>query len=161
MNSLPRDIQVRLATAGDIAEMARTRATDPSVRPADSRMAAYREGRHHPHQALAPRAFYVAEAGGVLAGYIAGHLTRRYGCEGEVQYLYVALAQRRTGVAGALLQSLAQWFVGQGATRVCVDVDAESPGAAPFYQRHGAQPLRPHWLVWPDIAAVIGPATRR
>lgn len=30
---------------------------------------------------------------------------------------------------------------------------AESP--ASFYAHHGAQALRPRWLLWPDIASVL------
>jgi GNAT superfamily N-acetyltransferase len=135
--------------------MAESRSGDPDAGPADSRMAAYLQGRHDPQQALAPRVAYLATDSEKVAGYVAGHLSRRYGCEGEVQYLYVAPDYRRTGVASALLRQLAEWFVAQGVARICVDVNAESPSAAPFYAHHGAQRLRPHWLVWPDIASVL------
>ena len=107
-------------------------------------MAMYLEGRHHPQQALEPRVAYLATVGGVVAGYIAGHLTRRYGCDGEVQYLYVAPAYRRTGLASTLLRQLAEWFEAQGAVRICVDVNEDSASARPFYAAQGAQPLRPH-----------------
>jgi GNAT superfamily N-acetyltransferase len=73
----------------------------------------------------------------------------------EGQYLYVAPAHRRTGVATVLLRQLAEWFEGQGAARICVDVNDESPGARLFYASHGAQPLRPNWMVWPDISTVL------
>ena len=158
MNPSPSDIQVRLGTVADVPQIAESRRTDPDAGPADSRMAAYLEGRHHPQQALPPRVAYLATVEGALAGYIAGHLTRRYGCEGEVQYLYVAPAYRRAGVATALLRQLGQWFVEQRAARICVDVNEESSGARPFYASHGAQQLRPHWLVWPDIKAVLAEA---
>lgn len=98
---------------------------------------------------------YFATVGEAVAGYIAGHLTRRYGCDGEVQYLYVAPAYRHAGVASMLLRQLAAWFEAQGAARICVDVNAYSPGARPFYASHGAQPLRPCWMVWPDIKTVL------
>ena len=45
-------------------------------------MAAYFEGQHHPQQALLPRVGYVAWAGAAVDGYIAGHRTHRYDCEG-------------------------------------------------------------------------------
>jgi GNAT superfamily N-acetyltransferase len=155
MNPSVRDVRIRRATVADVPKLAESRSGDPDAGPADSRMAAYLEGRHHPQQALAPRVAYLATVSGKVVGYVAGHRSRRYGCEGEVQYLYVAPAHRRAGVAGALLRELAQWFVAQGVARICVDVNAESPGAAPFYAHHGAQPLRPHWLLWPDIATVL------
>ncbi|HXH59911.1 MAG TPA: GNAT family N-acetyltransferase [Fimbriimonadaceae bacterium] len=118
-------------------------------------MAAYLQGQHHPHLALEPRVAYFATVDGAVVGYIAGHLTRRYECDGEVQYLYVAPEFRRTGVATALLRRLAEWFIAQEATRVCVDVNADSPAAEPFYRSLGAQPLRPHWMVWDDIRNLV------
>lgn len=118
-------------------------------------MAAYLEGRHHPQHALAPRVAYVATIGAAVAGYIAGHLTRRYGCDGEVQYLYVAPAHRRAGLASMLLRQLAAWFEAQEAVRICVDVNDDSPSGRLFYASHGAHPLRPHWMVWSDIRTVV------
>ena len=118
-------------------------------------MAAYLEGRHHPHLALEPRTVWIAESGVNIIGYVGGHLTRRFDCDGELQYLYVAPPYRRTGVAGALVRLLAQWFVEQGAHRICVNVNAHSPGAHPFYRHLGAEELRQHWMVWQDIATVM------
>jgi len=155
LNPASSRIQVRRATAADVPEMAATRSADLSAGPADPRMVAYLEGQHHPQHALPPRVAYLATVGGAVAGYIAGHLTRRYGCDGEVQYLYVAPAYRRAGVASMLLRQVAEWFEAAGAARICVDVNDDSPGARPFYANHGAQPLRPHWMVWPDISTVV------
>src|SRR5690349_8346664 len=117
-------IQIRVATSEDVLAMGRCRLADPAAGPADGRMGAYLEGNHHPQEALAPRRGYVALAGGTVVGYIAGHLTTRHHCSGEVQYLFVAPDARRRGVATALLQHLAKWFQEQGARRVCVCVDA-------------------------------------
>lgn len=155
MNPGSDGVEVRQATAADVPQMALSRGGDPDAGPADPRMTAYLDGRHHPHLALAPRAAYLATVDESVVGYIAGHLTRRYGCAGEVQYLYVNPAFRRSGVARTLLGRLAEWFVEEGATRVCVDVNHDSPGARPFYASRGAQPLRPHWMVWPDIRSVV------
>ena len=102
-----------------------------------------------------PRAGYVAAAGEEIVGYIAGHLTERYHCEGEVQYLFVATAYRRTGIAHELLRMLARWFLEQRARHVCVDVNEDSPSARPFYVRTGASDLRPHWMHWPDISVLL------
>lgn len=146
---------IRAAQAADIPLIAAIRQTDSENGPADSRMVAYLERRHHPQLALAPRVIYFAECDGQIAGYIGGHLTRRFDCEGELQYLYVAPQHRRAGIASALVRRLAGWFVEQKALRVCVNVNAESPGAEPFYVKHGAQPLRPHWMVWSDIGGVL------
>ncbi len=114
-------------------------------------MAAYLEGSHHPHQALQPRVAYIATQDHAVVGYIAGHLTRRYQCDGELQYLFVASSHRRSGVATGLLRRLAGWFIERDALKICVDVNLESPSALPFYTRHGASPINKYWLVWPDI----------
>ena len=102
---------------------------DPAGGSADPRMAAYFDGQHHPQQALPPRVGYVALASDTVIGYIAGHRTTRYGCAGEVQYFFVASANRRRGIASTLLGLLAGWFQEHGAARVCVNVDVESPAA--------------------------------
>ena len=86
------DISFRVATGADIAEMALCRLTDPAAGPGDPRMTAYFNGQHHPQRALAPRTGYVALIDATVVGYIAGHLTTRHECAGEVQYLFVAPA---------------------------------------------------------------------
>src|SRR5437868_15490073 len=99
----------REAAVTDVPAMARSRTGDPTAGPADSRMSAYLEGIHHPQEALAPRVAYLAEEAGEVIGYAGGHLTRRFECDGELQYLYVAPPFRRSGVATALVRLLAHW----------------------------------------------------
>ncbi|HET9513254.1 MAG TPA: GNAT family N-acetyltransferase [Gemmatimonadales bacterium] len=147
-------IHYREATSGDVPEMARCRLSDPAAGPADQRMAAYLGGRHHPQQALAPRVACLARVDGAVVGYIAGHLTRRFGCDGELQYLFVAPSYRGTEVAGELLRFLARWFTRQGAVRICVNVEPSNAAARAFYARHGATQLSAPWFVWSDIAVV-------
>lgn len=151
-------IEYRPATSADVPAMALCRAADAAAGPADPRMAAYLDGRHHPQQALAPRTAFVALAGTAVVGYIAGHATTRYGCSGEVQYLYVAPAHRRRGVAGALLLRMAAWFRARAILRVCVNADVDSPGAVAFYVAHGATAINPWWYVWDDVTALLPPA---
>ena len=155
MSSEPASIQIQRATVADASRMTECRSGDQEAGPADARMADYLDGRHHPQKALAGRAAFLATADGDVAGYIAGHLTRRFACEGELQYLYVAPAFRRSGIASMLLQELSRWFGEQGAARICVDVNDDSPGARPFYASLGAQPLRPHWMFWPNIQTTL------
>jgi len=119
------------------------------------RIAGYMSGQHDPRQALKPRVAYVATDGGTVVGLIAGHLTRRYGCDGELQWIDVAPEHRGQGVASGLLCELAAWFVQQGALRVCVDVEPGNLVAHRFYHRHGAVVLKPSWLVWEDIREVL------
>jgi GNAT superfamily N-acetyltransferase len=149
------DLRYREATSSDVPAMASCRAGDRAAGPADERIAAYLEGKHHPRQALAPRTAFVALAEGEVVGYIAGHATTRHGCAGEVQYLYVAPAFRRRGVATTLLHCLAAWFKDCGIRRACVNVDVKSAEAAPFYQRLGAVPLNRHWYIWEDIGRLV------
>jgi GNAT superfamily N-acetyltransferase len=144
----------REAAPADVAAMARCRAADPLAGPADARMAAYFSGKHHPRQALLPRAGFVAIVDAAVIGYIAGHLTERFECQGELQYLYVAPAHRRSGVARNLFGRLAAWFGEQQALRICVNVDEDSLGARHFYVSMYATDLCPHWMEWRDITSV-------
>lgn len=148
-------VEYREATISDVPAMALCRVADSVVGPADPRMSAYFEGRHHPRQALPARIGYVAVADDVVVGYIAGHETRRLSCDGEVQYLYVTPAYRRHGVGTMLLKQLAQWFHVRGAAKVCVDVNSDSPPAPPFYLACGARPIDEHWYAWADMSAVL------
>lgn len=143
----------REAEIGDVARLEEMRARDATWGPADPRMARYLRGEHHPQQALMPRVMFIAEDDGHVVGYIGGHLTRRYACDGELQYMYVAPAHRRTGVASKLFGLLADWFGEQGASRVCVDVTPENERARGFYAHHGATVLNSHWMVWSDLSA--------
>jgi ribosomal protein S18 acetylase RimI-like enzyme len=119
------------------------------------RISRYLSGELHPQQALRPRASYVALEGDALAGFVAGHLTRRYGCDGELEWINVAVQYRGTAVASELLRRMAAWFVRQKAPCVCVDVQPSNTVARRFYMRHGAEVLNPHWLVWNNINVVL------
>ena len=144
----------RPASADDVAVMARLRERSGWAGGAGAEtMRRYLVGEHHPRQARAPRAAFVGERAGELVGFVAGHLTERFGCDGEVQWLLVAPAARGESAATALLQALAMWFTTKGAARVCVNVAPENARARRFYSRHGAVELSEYWMVWPDIAA--------
>jgi ribosomal protein S18 acetylase RimI-like enzyme len=119
------------------------------------RISRYLSGESHPQHALLPRVSYVALEGASLVGFAAGHLTRRYGCDGELEWINVAAQCRGTGIASELLRWMAAWFVEQKALRVCIDVQPSNTVARRFYTRHGAEVLNPHWLVWNDINAVM------
>ncbi|MGI9627785.1 MAG: GNAT family N-acetyltransferase [Longimicrobiales bacterium] len=147
----------REATPEDVPKIVRSRADDLNWGPADPRTGRYLEGDHHPSHALGPRTIFVCTVGDEVAGYIGGHLTRRYDCDGELQYLWVAPDHRRLGVASSLLRLLAEWFGALGALRVCVDVLPDNARARSFYKRHGAEDLNPHWLVWENITALSDP----
>jgi len=121
----------------------------------EERMTAYFDGYLHPQHALLPRVIYVAFESGALIGYIAGHLTRRFGCEGELEWLYVDPERRRFRVASGLMPHLAAWFVQQNASRVCVNVAGWNTVAIHFYAKHGAEPMKPGWMLWADFPKAV------
>ena len=118
-------------------------------------MRRYLTGEHHPREALAPRVAFVAETDGMIVGFVAGHLTRRFARDGELQWILVAPERRGTPAATRLLRALATWFVAHDAARVCVNVAPENDVARRFYARHGATVLSEHWMVWKDIAIAL------
>jgi GNAT superfamily N-acetyltransferase len=156
VNTYRRDnaIVFRQAVPADIPNVIASRAGHPDVEPADPRMGAYLDGKHHPQQALQPRIIFICLEGDSVLGYIGGHLTRRFDCDGELQYLYVAPSHRRQGIAGELLALLADWFADNKASRVCVDVEPDNAPARAFYAHHGATDLSEYWLLWIDIKVV-------
>jgi GNAT superfamily N-acetyltransferase len=146
------DMIYREARTSDVPPMARIRAlTWGDVDYWIERISRYMDGTNNPREALPARVLYVATDDDSLTGMIAGHLTRRHGCDGELEWIDVPPAHRGTGVATELLDCLARWFVAQHALRICVDVEPNNVRARRFYTRCGAKPLNPHWLVWDDI----------
>src|SRR5580700_705878 len=92
-------MRYRITRQPDVPAMARIRAADPQTEEAwTARISAYLAGEHHPQHALLPRVSYVALDDDAVVGYIAGHLSRRYGCAGELQWINVVPEQRGTGV---------------------------------------------------------------
>jgi GNAT superfamily N-acetyltransferase len=149
-------IRYREATASDIEEMAQIRTDGGWTGGASAeRMGRYLAGTHHPQQARAARRAYVAEDSGRMVGFVAGHLTARLECDGEVQWLYVIPARRGGEIATGLLARMAAWFLDQHARRICVNVEPENRVARRFYQRRGARALNQHWLVWDDVTDAL------
>jgi GNAT superfamily N-acetyltransferase len=118
------------------------------------RITRYLEGRGNPQEGLEPRVMYVAMEDGIVVGFVAGHLTQRYGCDGELQWIDVVAELRRRGMATKLLRLIALWFVSQGARRICVDPG--NSAARQLYQANGAEELNQHWMVWNDIGLALG-----
>ena len=119
-----------------------------------TRIERYMRGEQDPQKALKPRILYVALQNSVVIGFIAGHLTRRYECDGEMQWINVIAEERNFGIAAALLHLLGQWFASQHAFKICVDVDPDNIVARNFYIKHGATELNRHWLVWNDVRSI-------
>ncbi len=149
------DLIYRRAGIGDVDAMANIRAQVWGTEAFwEERISGYLRGDYHPQHALKPRVVYLALDDESSKGFIAGHLTRRYGCDGELEWLNVVPESRGTGVSAELLRKLAAWFAAQHASRICVDVDPMNEHARTFYTRHGASRLNDHWLVWDNIAVI-------
>lgn len=148
-------LAIRPVEDRDISAMAAIRAAEWETQGYwESRIRGYLAGTHNPQHALAERAAFIAEADGFIVGFIAGHRTQRHGCDGELEWINVASAHRGQGIAGQMLLPMAAWFAEQQVFRVCVNVAPENAAARALYAKYGAQPLRPFWMVWPDIRVV-------
>ena len=146
----------REAQLSDTPAMARIRAAEWETEEYwNKRIRAYMAGALDPQFALKPRVTYVCCEGDLLIGFIAGHLTTRHACQGELEWINVIPEKRGSGAASGLLRALARWFVAQNALRICVDIEPSNAIARRFYARHGAEDLKPHWMVWNDIRVVL------
>ena len=147
-------ILYREATSEDIPFLAKIRAKNSGTEEGwTNRITGYLEGTIHPQQALKPRIIYVALDGSSIIGFIAGHLTRRLECEGELEWIDVAEGYRRAGIASELVRVLAKWFIRQSVHKICVDPGNEA--ARKFYRSNGAENLNQHWMYWDDIRDVL------
>jgi Acetyltransferases, including N-acetylases of ribosomal proteins len=145
-------ITFREVESSDIPALARIRAAESQTEQYwIDRITGYLDGTHNPQKALPPRILYVAQQDDSMIGFISGHLTERFQCAGELQWINVVERQRGGGAAGALFNLLATWFEQQKALRICVNCSPENPRAYCFYTRHGAVPMNDHWLIWEDI----------
>jgi GNAT superfamily N-acetyltransferase len=144
----------REATKEEISELAKIRGEDSqSENFWKDRILGYLDCTHSPQQALNTRIIYVACIDNVIVGFIAGHLTRRLECQGELQWIDVVQDFRREGIASELIKLLANWFVTKESYKVCVD-----PGndiARNFYKKNGAKMLDNHWMFWEDIRTIL------
>ncbi|MGZ3778132.1 MAG: GNAT family N-acetyltransferase [Mucilaginibacter sp.] len=145
---------MRLTTESDIPHIARLRSLGwGDVDYWIPRVTAYMNGENNPQKALPQRVGYVAEENGQVIGFVAGHLTTRLDCEGELEWIDVDTDYRRKGVASELVRMLAKWFEDQGARKICVDPGNEN--ARKFYTANGAENLDAHWMYWTDISLLL------
>jgi|SRR5580658_3235550 ribosomal protein S18 acetylase RimI-like enzyme len=150
------EVLYRPATLLDVSAIAQLRPEPLGNAPDwDYRLAAYLSGEFNPRQALPTRVIIVAEQDDEIIGFIAGHLTRRFHCQGELQWINVSAALRRQGVATELLRELAGWFAAHNAHHICVDAKPRNADARAFYIHNGAEPLNDHWMVWPNIVGAV------
>jgi GNAT superfamily N-acetyltransferase len=146
---MPTPIAIRHAHDADIPAMAAIRADESHT---DAfwieRIARYLRREHHPQQALPERAVFVAVAEDRVVGFASGHRTRRFGCDGELQWINVAAESRGQRIAGRLLDAQLDWFRARNALRICVNVAPENEPARRLYAAHGAIAMNPHWMLW-------------
>jgi GNAT superfamily N-acetyltransferase len=95
------------------------------------------------------RTMLVAELQGAVAGLVTGHL-REPPADGMTRYsgrilfvgdVVVDESQRRSGVATALMHSIEQWGVTEGATTIELWVHAGNDPATGLYQHEGYRPV--------------------
>jgi GNAT superfamily N-acetyltransferase len=144
----------RQASDKDFTELAKIRSTgSASTKYWEERIANYWRGLINPQQALPPRIIYVAAYNDHVVGLIAGHFTRRFNCEGELQWIDTIPEFQNRGIASHLIKMLAAWFIDNKVYKVCVDPGNEI--ARSFYSKNGATNLNDHWMFWDDIRVII------
>ncbi len=147
---------IRHAEVSDVPSMAAIRAAEWGTQNYwETRIGNYMRGEIGAQHALPDHAVFVAIMGRARVGFIAGHRTRRFGCDGELEWIDVDKANRRQGIAGQLIVKLAAWFVEQQALRVCIDVKPDNAAARGLYAKFGAKALNPHWMFWEDVRVAM------
>jgi GNAT superfamily N-acetyltransferase len=148
------ELYYRIATANDIPSLAGLRSLAwGEVDYWIPRITGYLNGMSDPQQSLPRRVIYVEVDGDAIVAFIAGHLTKRLECDGELEWIDVDTEYRRKGIASELIKVLAKWFVQQNARKICVDPGNED--ARKLYAANGAENLNQHWMYWKDIAALL------
>ncbi|WP_224484523.1 GNAT family N-acetyltransferase [Robertkochia aurantiaca] len=97
------------------------------------------------------RIVYVAVEKGKPVGFIAGHLTSRWECDGELQWFFCHSALNRTFTTEKLFTLMRNWFVNQGVKSVCVNVEPDNYRIRDLYSSFGAKVLNDQWLIWKNI----------
>lgn len=149
-------MEYREAKESDVSALAGMRGKDPAAKENwTRRIPGYMNRTHNPLYALLPRIVYVTEDHGRIIGSIAGHLTKRFACDGELEWIDVLPEFLNKGIAAMLLQHLATWFIDRKALQICVDCAPDNLVAQNFYKKNGAEKLNEHWLVWKDISRIV------
>ena len=161
----PSDVQMLTADAAHADELARVEVesklasipqlVEPSAVDVDARRERWRTylRGESPSTSRPERTVLMAVAHGRVVGYLAGHLTTRFGLDAEIQSFYVLRECQRRGIGTALLARFARWLAANGARTLCVGIAPENPYQA-FYLKHGGEHLNPHWIVWKELSGV-------
>lgn len=142
-------LTIRPADATDVPCIAELRAQTKGTQSfwAD-RIERYLRGDHSPQKALDARSAFVATHEGKIVGFVAGHRTRRFDCDGELQWIDVDHQHRRRGIGYHLMAQMGEWFVSNNAQRICVNVDEHNIAARKLYEKCGARVLGDAWMLW-------------
>jgi ribosomal protein S18 acetylase RimI-like enzyme len=145
-------IEIKPAEAADIPALATMRARVWQTEDFwTARIGNYLRGAHSPQHAQAARSMWVALHDNVVVGFVAGHLTSRFGCHGELQWINVHPQHRRKGIADRLTVTMLDWFHSRNAFRVCVNVEPGNSAARSLYAKHGAVSVNEYWMLWTDL----------
>jgi ribosomal protein S18 acetylase RimI-like enzyme len=151
-------LTIRPAEPTDVPAMAELRAQTKGTHAFwTNRVDQYLRGEYSPQKALEPRSAFVATDEWKIVGFVAGHRTRRFDCDGEVQWIDVDQQQRGRGIGYKLMAQIGAWFVLQNAKRICVNVDKNNLPARKLYEKCGARPLNDAWMVWDHSSLICAP----
>lgn len=148
------NISYRRATNNDIPFLAKIRSENWETEEYwNNRISGYLSHTISPQQSLKSRIIYVATCNKTIIGFIAGHLTNRYDCQGELEWIDIIKEYRRKEVATELVKLLAKWFIIQKSYTICVDPGNDQ--ARQFYKKNGANMLNKHWMFWENIRTIL------
>jgi len=94
----------------------------------------------------------LAESDARLVAFAAYHHTRRWGCDAELESIYVLLSHQARGVGTSLLREIFQRLRAEGSRSLCVGYSPDNPYKR-FYLKHGAIEINPHWAAWRSLPA--------
>jgi len=89
-----------------------------------------------------------------IIGYLAGHLTTRFGMDAEIQSFYILHEYQRQGIGTALLCRFSDWLKTHQGVSLCVGVLPANPYKA-FYLKNGGKYLNEHWIIWNDVSVIL------
>lgn len=119
-------LTIRPAEPKDIPAMAELRAQTKGTQAFwTDRINQYLRGKRSPQKALEPRSAFIATDEEKIVGFVAGHRTCRFDCDGEVQWIDGDQQQRGRGIGYKVMAQIGAWFVSQNAKRICMNVESQ------------------------------------
>lgn len=113
----------------------------------------YLSGTSSPQAARSERVAFKACLDDKMLGFIAGHLTTRYGKDAEIESFHT-VADDQNGAWGKLLLQFIEWATQHGARSLCIGIGPAQQDYKEFFLRYGACYLNPHWIYWDNMAAL-------